>query len=149
MKTKLEQIGTTLKEFLLKELHDNNKEIKEKMNIVMAQNKTYAESVQNTQPYGDGEIVYNPRTNTDFHTIMIETRNDELAEEREKKLRSSNLILHGVSEASSNDKCEAKKTDEDFITYFIGALEVTATTFKSVSRIGKANPAKRDPLKLS
>ena len=40
---------------------------------------------------------------------MIETRNEELAEEREKKLRSSNLILYGVSEASSNDKSEAKK----------------------------------------
>ena len=79
------------------------------MNIVMAQNKTYAESVQSTQPSGDGEIVYNPRTNTDFRTIMIETRNEEPAEEREKKLRLSNLILHGVSEASSNDKSEAKK----------------------------------------
>ena len=43
MKKNLEQIGRTLKGFLLKELHDNNKEIKEKMNIVMAQNKTYVD----------------------------------------------------------------------------------------------------------
>ena len=53
MKTKLDQIGTSLKEFLLKELHENNIEIEEKMNIVMAQNRTYAESVQNTQPSGN------------------------------------------------------------------------------------------------
>ena len=42
-----------------------------------------------------------------------------------------------------------KKTDEDFITYFIGALEVTATTFKSVSRIVKADPAKKRPIKVA
>ena len=52
MKKKLDQIGTTLKEFLLKELHDNNKEIEEKM----AHNKTYAESVENIQP-GDGVTI--------------------------------------------------------------------------------------------
>ena len=44
MKNKLDQIGTTLKEFLLKKLHENNKEIEEMMNIVMALNKTDAES---------------------------------------------------------------------------------------------------------
>ena len=113
MKTKLDQIGTSLTEFLLKELHENNKEIEEKMNIVMAQNRTYAESVQNTQPSGNGETVFNPKTNTDFRSIMIETRNEELAEESEKKLCSPNLILHGVNEASNNDKSEAKKADED------------------------------------
>ena len=39
------------------------------------------EAVQNTQPSGDGETVYNPRTNTDFRTIVIESRNEEFAEE--------------------------------------------------------------------
>ena len=148
MKTKLDQIGTSLKEFLLKELHENNKEIDEKMNIVMAQNRTYVESVQNTQPSGNGETVFNPKTNTDFRSIMIETRNEELAEESEKKLRSPNQILHGVNEASNNDTSEAKKADEDFLNLFIGALETTLTTFKSVSRIGKSDPTRKRPIKV-
>ena len=35
-------------------------------------------------------------TYIDFCAIMEETKNAELAEEKEKKLRSENVIIHGV-----------------------------------------------------
>ena len=61
--------------------------------------KSYAESVQNTTqkknetPNG---------TYIDFRAIIEETKNAELVEEKEKKLCSKNLIIHGVEESSSN-----------------------------------------------
>ena len=54
--------------------------------------------------------------------------NEELAEESDKKLRSFNVIVHGVNEVNREDKDEAKKMD---------TLKAP-TTFKSVLRIGNS-----------
>ena len=79
---------------------------------------------------------------------MKVTRNEELAEESEKKLRLCNLIIHGVAEASSNDKSKAKTLDDVFVTDLSGAILVTAVTFKSVTRIGKTDLNKKRPIKV-
>ena len=52
---------------------------------------------------------------TDFHTIMEETKNAELVEEKEKKLRFKNLIIYGVEKSSSDNKDDATKSGDIYI----------------------------------
>ena len=78
---------------------------------------------------------------------MEETKNSELVEEKEKKLRSQNLIIHGVEESSGDNKDDAIKSDDIYINNFIAALKVTSTA-KSASRIGLPAQGKNRPMKV-
>ena len=66
---------------------------------------------------------------------MEETKDAEVVEEKEKKLRSKNLNIHGIEESSIDNKDDAIKSDDIYINNFIAALKVTST-IKSASRIG-------------
>ena len=128
-----------------KRLEKFEEKIDEKLNTILDQNKTYSASVKNSEPPGS-DIPF--KVNTDFRTIMKQTRNEELAEESEKKLRASNFIIHGMDEPSSTEKNGAKKEDEEFIRYFFGALLLRGIAFKFASRIGKTDSAKKRPIKV-
>ena len=86
-------------------------------------------------------------TYIDIRAIMEETKNAELVEEKEKKLRSKNLIIHGVEESSSENKNDAIKSDDIYINNFTTALKVTFTV-KSELRIGLAGQDKNRPIKV-
>ena len=89
----MEQIGENLMKNLLIELKDSEREMEEKLKHAVIQIKSYAESVGNTSQ----EKSQTPnKTYIDFRAIMEETNNAELAEEKEKKMCSKNLIIHGV-----------------------------------------------------
>ena len=78
---------------LLIELKDSKREMEEKLKHAVIQLKSYAESVGNTSQ----EKSQTPNeTYIDFRAIMEETNNAELAEQKEKKMRSKNLFIHGV-----------------------------------------------------
>ena len=83
MKKQIEQLGKNLTKNLLIELQDSKKEMEEKLNYVMNQTKSYAESVQNTS-----QEKYETTNGTyiDFPAIMEETKNAELVK---KKRRNS------------------------------------------------------------
>ena len=100
----------------MREVRDNNKKIEEKMNEVMSESRAYAETVTNVKP--SGNCASKPDQNTDFRAIMMKARNDELAHESDKKLRSSNIILHGVLGAANNDKDENKDQAASSYTEF-------------------------------
>ena len=78
---------------------------------------------------------------------MEETKNAKLIEEKEKKLCSRNIIIHGVEESSSDSKYDATKSDDIYINNFIGALKVTSTV-KSASKIGLLASDKNRPIKV-
>ena len=145
MKNKIDQIGKTLKESLLEQVSDNNQQIEEKLKQVLCQTKTYADSVKGNQTT-EGSYP-KPAEKVNFRIIMKEAKNDELAEESDKKLRTCNIILHRVKEASNDNKEEAKMIDETVVTEFIDAVGIQAT-FKVIVRIGKADFTKRRPIKL-
>ena len=84
----------TLKESILKEVNENNNEFNKKLEQVVNQNRTYAESVKNTPPSGETPRI--PNETTDLRIIMKEARNEELAEESEQKQRACNIIVHGI-----------------------------------------------------
>ena len=129
---------------LFNELQDSKREIAEKLNHVMIQTKSYAESVQNTSQ----EKNQSPNgTHIDFRAIVEETKNAELVKEKEKKFCSKNLIIHDVEQSSSGNKDDAIKSDDIYINNFIAALKETSTA-KSASRIGLPAQNKNQPIKV-
>ena len=79
---------------------------------------------------------------------MNEAKNQDLAEENDKKARAPNIILHGVNEDESNDKDAKKKYDEEYISKFLREIEVT-TSCKLISRLGNKILTRNVLLKLS
>ena len=119
----MEQLGENLMKNLCNELQDSKREMEEKLNDVMIQTQCYAESVQNNSQ----EKNQTPNgTCIDFRAIFEETKNAELVEEKERKLRSKNLIIHGAEEFSIDNKDDAIKSNDIYINNFIAALKVTS-----------------------
>ena len=155
MNKKLGEVGKSLEETLIKKVEENNIEIDKKLNLVMSQTKTYAELAKNTKVTGDTQSAHPeiPDSSTtvnvpaNLRSIMRDAKNDQLTEENERKQRCRNLILHGVSEYIGADKDEAKKSDEEYIKNFIGAVRVAAQ-IKLVMRIGKVDQLKKRPIKV-
>ena len=118
MTKKLEEVQQTLKVSLLAEVAKNNKQFEEKMKGMIKENKSYAETVKNSQ----AAMNATPKSTntTDLRSIIREEQNEQLAEESDKKMRSCNLILHGVRESITDDKNQAKQRGKEFITTFIG-----------------------------
>ena len=143
MNQKIENIGESIKQSLLQVINQNNKQIDGKLTHVMNQNKTYAESVKNIQGAEINQPI--PMDNSNFRQIMKDAKNAELTEESDKKLRSCNIILHGVTESSDTDN--AKSIDETYVKSFLEAIKPT-TICKSIFRIGKKGPNKKRPIKV-
>ena len=75
---------------------------------------------------------------------MVESKNDELVQQRERKLRSCNIIIHGVEDP----KEEGAESDKNFIKEFFGVLGLDYEP-KSTTRLGSAANNKRRPLRLT
>ena len=75
-----------------------------------------------------------------FRTIMMATKNEELAEIRDKKERSKNLIIHGREESEDN------QADTAFVQKFIQAVGSSYIP-KTLMRIGRTENRKR-PIKV-
>ena len=78
----------------------------------------------------------NPAETRDLRSIMREERNEELAEQSEKR--------HGVNGAVGVGKEDGQKHDELFVNTFIDTK--VAAKFKSVLRLGKPDPIKKRPI---
>ena len=83
MKRELDLISKNIKESLIKEVKENNKQITEKLNRVINQGLTYADTVRNED--GPTADQINPAETRDLRSIMREERNEELAEQSEKR----------------------------------------------------------------
>ena len=70
-----------------------------------------------------------------FRSIMMSTRNEELAEEREKRKRSCNIIIHGKEEKNTENL-----DDVTFVDMLLITTECKKLSTKSIKRIG--NPDK-------
>ena len=74
-----------LKQSVIKELSNNKKIMDDKLDTVIKDNKSYAESVK-------GSIKVNEAVSSEmpnFKSILEQVKNDELIEEREKQKRSN------------------------------------------------------------
>ena len=95
MTKKLEQVGNVIKVSLLQQVHENNKKMEEKLNQVMTENKSYADTLKKNLFERDNQSNAGC---SDFRSIIKENKNDELITETERQLRVTNIIIHGVGE---------------------------------------------------
>ena len=98
--------------------------------------KTFKDALTENIPLANTEI--------DFKVIMNENRNEQLVQERERKIRSTNIILHGVSE--DVDKNEGNP-DEEFVTAFLETIGISNKP-DSIIRLGKPDLQKNRPIKI-
>ena len=82
-------------------------------------------------------------TTTDFKEIINESRNNQLVPERERKLRSTNIIVHGVKEVADENE---EENDDEFVNAFLGRIGVSIKPI-SIIRLGKPEPSNRRLLK--
>ena len=126
----LEKMKNCIVETILKNKEDANKEIQENI-------KTYASVAApnvNQQPQPDNI--------DDIRQVVKTVRQAERAEEREIKLRSKNIIIHGAPDTQDNQE------DQSFVADFIEALHINVS-IKQVVRIGQPSEGKKRPIKIS
>ena len=85
---------------------------------INASNKTYAEtlrSVANRDEIAGSTAGKKPTE--DSGTIKIDTRNEMITREKERKVRANNFIIHGVEE-KGEDLQDIKKSDSQIIKLF-------------------------------
>ena len=81
-------------------------------------NTTYADIVTNSK-----------QTAKSFRDIMLATKNEELMEDQLRKRRAKNLIVHGMTEVSSEN-------DKDFINGLLKDLQIGLINIKQTERLG-------------
>ena len=137
MGEKFEEIQNSLKSVILTEVSKTNTQLEEKINAAVQLNKSYAESVTNTVATAGSGVSTEPIVNIDFRAVMREERNEQLADETDKKMRACNFIVHGNVEANGEIP-ERKQHDTSFIEALFDDIGIEATC-KSVSRLGARN----------
>ena len=148
MNIKLDILGKTLHDSLTKQMEDNGNTLRELLSHQLSNKlnevtKTYAQSITNDQ----GSETMVPTPVQDIRSIMQEQNNQRLVEENDQKTRSCNIIVHRVEEPTSDDKDQAKKSDEEFFSSLRESIGVDVTV-KSISRIGKLDRCKKRPIKV-
>ena len=132
MGKKFEEVQNNLKSVILTEVTKNNKQLEEKINQAVQINKSFVDAVTNADNVQVG--VKPPITNVDFRTVLRDERNEQLADEADKKTRACNFIVHGNIE-SNGEMPERKQHDKDFIDAFLRDIGIGAS-YKSISRLG-------------
>lgn len=84
-------------------------------------------------------------TTKDLRSILLSTRNEEKAEQRDQKLRLCNIIVHGRKEIKSTEVLD----DDTFVNMLLFDTETKDLQLKSVKRIGFQNTAKPRPIKIT
>ena len=77
----------------------------------------------------------------DFRAIILASKNEELADESERKRRACNLVIHGKEELSTND-------DKEFMDDLIKEICIGNVKIKTIERIGQVKENKRRPMKV-
>ena len=102
------------------------------------------EAVDNNNSYGN--TLKKNLENTNLVNIIKDTKNDDLIQEKERELRSTNII-YGINEATENEVL-LKEQDEKLISSFLENLGITSLP-KEITRLGKpGNDKKQRPIKV-
>ena len=100
-------------------------------------NSKVASSVTYSSIVGESQSESTP---TSFRAIMMATKNEELAEEAEKKRRECNLIIHGKEENGDDDKL--------FVQNLNKQISVGSVKINQIMRVGEIKANKIRPLKV-
>ena len=133
----MNKIEESIDKLVTKKLTKNVQEVEQieaKINEALDNNKSYADSLNK------GRIVDN------ITTVIKTTKNEDLIQERERKRRSANLVIYGISEENDKDN-NLQEHDKQFVSSFLETTGITLS-LKQIIRLGKPNDDKRRPLKL-
>ena len=130
-----------LKQSVVNELENNKKSIDDKLNIIIKENKSYADSLKESV-----KIKEVPPSECEIANVIKSTKNDELIQEKERERRSANMIIYGISEMFENHT-SLKEHDKHFVTSFLETIGV-ASNPKEIVRLGKENNKKKRPVKV-
>ena len=85
---------------------------------------------------------------SNLKSVMTEAKNKELVEDREKKLRSQNIIIHGVKDDADNAQAQ-KENDKKFVEEFMAAIGVESVP-ETIQRLGNKveDSTNKRPIKL-
>lgn len=135
---KLEQFSSALIDKMtniidnkLSQVNDQVKSIAGIPETVNENYKSFKDVLKNNLPSTNNE--------SNIRVIMNENRNEQLVQERERRLRASNIIVHGVNESEQDDK--------DYVSLLFRTLGVQSEP-ESITRLGKPEPDKIRPLKI-
>ena len=134
----------------------NFEHIEKRLNDVFQKMETNLDSMQDqilrlpasTQERTFADVI---KSNTNqpnaLKSIFKEARNEEKTEERDKRSRINNVIIHGVKETATEDEEEATTADTQFVSQLFKDVGIETTT-KDMRRLGHRAPLKRRPIKL-
>ena len=100
-------------------------------------NSKVASSVTYSSIVGESQSETTP---TSFRAIMMATKNEELAEEAEKKRRECNLIIHGKEGNGDDDKLLVQNLNKQ--------ISVGSVKINQIMRVGEIKANKIRPLKV-
>ena len=116
----LEEIKSILESRLTEMEKSITKSVEEKIKSAKLETESYASKAAEIS-----EKTSKPGV-LDFREIMMNTRNEELAEERDKRLRSKNIIIHGRAESGRIEE------DKRFVTELMKKLQLEHICVKLV-----------------
>ena len=116
-----------------------------KMTEMIKKNLTKTQDTNDTIHISYANATNNPKNtnNSNFRNIVVAAKNEELIEEKDKRLRESNIVIHGKRESENNED-----NDKQFVNDMIKDISVGAITAKSIIRIGKTENEKARPIKV-
>ena len=116
-----------------------------KMTEMIKKNLTKTQDTNDTIHISYANATNNPKNtnNSNFRNIVVAAKNEELIEEKDKRLRENNIVIHGKRESENNED-----SDKQFVNDMIKDISVGAITAKSIIRIGKTENEKTRPIKV-
>ena len=116
-----------------------------KMTEMIKKNLTKTQDTNDTIHISYANATNNPKNtnNSNFRNIVVAAKNEELIEEKDKRLRENNIVIHGKRESENNED-----NDKQFVNDMIKDISVGAITAKSIIRIGKTENEKTRPIKV-
>ena len=80
----------------------------------------------------------------ELKSIIRSSKNEDLVEEKDRKNRSKNIIIHGKPE----EETDSVSNDQTFVSKFLKDICVGNLKPRSISRLGAKNPFRLRPIKL-
>ena len=117
----------------LKAIQDNIENIiDDKLKRTDSQPQRLLENMTTQQTYANAARTRKPGATQNIGRTILQTSNEEIAEELDRNNRVNNIIIHGKKEANTSD-------DIAFAENLLRDLNVRTTAIKEIKRIGQQN----------
>ena len=135
---KLKQLSSVLIDKMTNIMHSKLSQVNDEFKSIAGILETMNENYKSFKDALKNNLSSTNNT-SDIKVIMNKNRDEQLLQERERKLRASNIVIQGVN--------EGKQEDKDYISLLLKTLGVHSEP-ESITRLGKSEPNKNRLLKI-